>query len=292
MTKYNLTEILKRATKEKWAVGHFNISNMEQLHAILNAAKNLRSPIMIGLSEGERDAFGLNQAVAVVESFRKETGLPIFLNPDHSKSPESAIEAFDAGFDSVHIDLSKLPFEENMAGTKKVADYVHAKNPDISVEGELGYLMTESSKIYTEAIEIPEESLTKPEQAVEFVKVTGVNRFSGAYGNLHGISLKTEKKLDLDRIRNIRAALPEDVALVLHGGSGTNDEMFKQAIEAGIANIHINTEIRLAYATALRKAIADMPEETTPYKFFPSVIKAVQDVVEVRLKLFGSVNRV
>lgn len=287
-----LTEILTRATKEKWAVGHFNISNLEQLHAILNAAKSLRSPIMIGLSEGERDAFGLNQAVAVIESFRKEIDIPIFLNPDHSKSPESAIKAFDAGFDSVHIDLSKLPFEENMAGTKKVADYVHVKNPNISVEGELGYLMTESSKIYTEAIEIPEESLTKPEQAVEFVKATGVNRFSGAYGNLHGISLKTEKKLDLDRIKAIRAALPEDVALVLHGGSGTNDEMFKQAIEAGISNIHINTEIRLAYTGALRKAIADMPGETTPYKFFPSVIKAVQDVVEARLKLFGSVNRV
>jgi fructose-bisphosphate aldolase class II len=192
----------------------------------------------------------------------------------------------------VHIDLSKLPFEENVAGTKKVADYVHAKNPETSVEGELGYLMTDSSKVYTEAIEIPEESLTKPEQAVEFVKATGVNRFSGAYGNLHGISLKTEKKLDLDRIRAIRAALPEDVALVLHGGSGTNDEMFKQAIEAGIANIHINTEIRIAYSEALRKAVNDMPTETTPYKFFPSVIKAVQDVVEARLRLFGSVNRV
>lgn len=291
MTNHNLNEILKRATNEHWAVGHFNISNIEQLHAILNAAKNLKSPVMIGLSEGERDAFGLNQAVAVIESFKKETGLPIFLNPDHSKSPESAIKAFDAGFDSVHIDLSKLPYEENVKGTKEVADYVHSKNQDVSVEGELGMLMTESSKIYKEEVIIPEESLTKPEQAVEFVKATGVNRFSGAYGNLHGISLKTEKKLDLERIKAIREALPQDVALVLHGGSGTGDEMFKQAIEAGIANIHINTEIRLAYTTALRKAMADMPEETTPYKFFPPVIKAVQEVVEERLKLFGSVNK-
>ncbi len=286
-----LTEILKKATQEHWAVGHFNISNMEQLHGIINAAKNLRAPVMIGLSEGERDAFGLNQAVAVIESFKKETGLPIFVNSDHSKSPESAIKAFDAGFNSIHIDLSKLNYEENVAGTKKVADYVHAKNPDISVEGELGYLVTDSSKIYKEAVEIPEESLTKPEQAVEFVKTTGVNRFAGAYGNLHGISLKTEKKLDLERIMAIREALPVEVALVLHGGSGTNDEMFKRAIEAGIANIHISTEIRIAYSEALRKAMADMPEETTPYKFFPSVIKAVQDKVEERLRLFGSVNR-
>src|SRR3989338_5927951 len=139
-----LSEILFKAQKENRAIGHFNISNLEQLRAIMEAARKLNAPVMIGLSEGERKFVGLKQAVALVKSFKEEYGLPIFLNPDHSHSVESACEAFDAGFDSVHIDLSKLSFEENVKGTKKVVDYIKSKNPEISVEGELGYLRGES----------------------------------------------------------------------------------------------------------------------------------------------------
>lgn len=285
----NLNQILMKATNEGWATGHFNVSNLEQFRAIMEACKEVGAPMaMVGLSEGERKAFGLKQVVACAKVFEQEYGIPVFLNPDHSKSVESAKEAFDAGFNSVHIDLSHLSYEENVKGTKEVVDYVKSKNPEVSVEGELGYLMTESSKIYEEAIDIPEESLTKPEQALEFVKATGVDRFSGAYGNLHGISLKTEKKLDIERIKAIRKILPENVTMVLHGGSGTSDDMFKSAIEAGIANIHINTEIRIAYVEALRKYLNDNPKETTPYKFLPAVIEAVKQKVEDRLKLFNN----
>jgi len=286
-----LDDILKRATREHWAIGHFNISNLEQLRAIVEAAKNLKTPIMIGVSEGERKAVGIKQTVALVQAFFEEYGIPIFLNPDHSKSVESAKKAFDAGFNSVHIDLSKLPYEENIKGTKAVVDYVKSKSPDVSVEGELGYLVTDSSQIYKQAIEIPPESLTKPEQAAEFVEKTGIDRFSGAYGNLHGIAAN-EPKLDLERIRNIRKILPENVSMVLHGGSGISDDQMKEAIKAGIANVHINTEIRIAYSEALRKSLKDNPEETTPYKLFPLVISAVQQKVEEKLKLFGSVNKI
>jgi len=285
-----LDEILKKASKEHWAVGHFNISNLEQMRAIMEAAKELRAPVMIGLSEGERKAVGLKEAVALIKAFKEEYGLPVFLNPDHSKSVKSAKEAFDAGFDSVHIDLSALPYEENLKGAKEVVDYVKAKDPSISIEGELGYLRGES-KIQKEKIEIKQEDLTKPEEAMDFARKTGITRFAGAYGNIHGISAN-EPKLDIERIRAIRKILPENVSMVLHGGSGIPDEQIKEAIAVGINNIHVNTEIRVAYTEALRKSLAENPDEIVPYKITPQAIEAVKQKVEEKLKLFGSVNKI
>ena len=282
---FSLSEILLNAQKNNWAVGHFNISNLEQLRAIMEAAKKFNAPIMIGLSEGERKFVGLKQAVALVKSFCEEYGLPVFLNPDHSHSVESAKSAFDAGFDSVHIDLSKLPFEENIKGAKEVVDYVKSKNPEISVEGELGYLRGES-RVQKEIIKIKPEDLTKPEEVAEFVEKTGIDRFAGAYGNSHGISLN-EPSLDVERIKAVRKILPERVAMVLHGGSGIPDNEIKEALKAGISNIHVNTEIRTAYAEALRKFLAENPEETTPYKILAPAIEAVKAKVEEKLKLFG-----
>lgn len=281
-----LQDILIKAAKEGWATGHFNISNLEQMRAIVEAHKELGLPmVMIGLSEGERKFVGLRQAVALARAFEEDYGIPIFLNPDHSKSIESAKEAFDAGFNSVHIDLSKLPYEENLKGTREVVDYVKSKNPDVSVEGELGYLRGHSI-IQKKVIEIKPEDLTKPEEAAEFVEKTGIDRFSGAYGNIHGIAAN-EPKLDIERIKKIREILPEDVSLVLHGGSGISDEEMRQAIKAGIANIHINTEIRVAYSEALRKSLTDDPEQVVPYKIFPPVIEAVKEKVKEKLKLFS-----
>ena len=285
-----LSEILLSARKNNQAVGHFNISNLEQLRAIMEAVKNFNVPIMIGLSEGERKFVGLKQAVALVKAFKEEYGLPVFLNPDHSHSVESAKLAFDVGFDSVHIDLSKLSLEENIKGTKEVVDYVKSKNPEVSVEGELGYLRGES-KIQKEKITIKPEDLTKPEEAKEFVERTGIDRFAGAYGNSHGISLD-EPVLDIERIMAVREALPENVAMVLHGGSGIPDDQIKEAIKAGISNIHVNTEIRTAYADALRKFLIENPEESTPYKILAPSVEAVRIKVEEKLKLFNSVNRI
>ena len=283
----NLNKILKKATDEHWSTGHFNVSNLEQFRAIMDASKAMGAPMaMIGLSEGERSFVGLKQAVALGRAFEEEYEMPVFINPDHSRSVESAKAAFDAGFNSVHIDMSKLPFEENVAGTREVVDYVKSKNPDVSVEGELGYLRG-SSVIQEENIEIRPEDLTNPERAAEFVEKTGVDRFSGAYGNIHGIAAN-EPKIDIERIRAIRDILPENVFLVLHGGSGITDDDMRKAIEAGIANIHINTEIRIAYAEALREALAGDPKQVVPYKIFPPVIEAVREKVEEKLKLFGN----
>ena len=272
--RLTLSEILLSARKNDQAVGHFNISNLEQLRAIMEAAKSFNAPVMIGLSEGERKFVGLRQAVALVKSFKEEYGLPVFLNPDHSHSVESAKEAFDAGFDSIHIDLSKLSFEENIKGTKEVFDYVKSKKSGSFRGGRIG-IFARGIKSSERKITIKQEDLTKPEEAAEFAEKTGIDRFAGAYGNSHGISLD-EPKLDIERIKAVRKILPERVAMVLHGGSGIPDNEIREAIKAGISNIHVNTEIRTAYSEALRKFLAGNPEETTPYKILAPAVEAVQ----------------
>ncbi|MBI4137936.1 MAG: class II fructose-bisphosphate aldolase, partial [Candidatus Sungbacteria bacterium] len=206
-----LSEILQKATKEHWSTGHFNASELDQMRAIVEACQEVGAPALIGMSEGERKHFGLAEAVAVRDVMRKEHTIPIFLNADHSKSVETAKAAIDAGFDSAHIDLSEKPFEENVAGTKEVVEYVRSQLPTpnsqlFTVEGELGYLKGES-KVQKEKIEVSVDDYTKPEQAVEFVARTGVDRLAIMVGNIHGISLD-EPNLDIERIRQIRQAIP------------------------------------------------------------------------------------
>ena len=199
--------------------------------------------------------------------------MPVFLNPDHSHSVESAKEAYDAGFDSVHIDLSKLSFKENIEGAKKWWIMLSPKSGSFC--GRRVGIFAGRIKNPKRKITIMPEDLTKPEEAVEFAEKTGVDRFAGAYGNSHGISIN-EPELDIERIKAIRKILPERVAMVLHGGSGIPDNEIREAIKAGISNIHVNTEIRTAYSEALRKFLAENPEETTPYKIMAPVIEATQ----------------
>ena len=284
-----LGEILARANQEGWATGHFNASTLEQMRVICRVCRKLKSPAIIGTSEGEREHIGLLEAVALRQALRHEFGIPVFLNADHSKSVEVAKTAVDAGYDSIHVDLSAKSFAENLAGTKEMAAYARAKDPGISVEGELGYLRGES-KIQKDKITVRPEDYTDPEQAAEFVSETGVDRLAIAVGNIHGIALE-EPALDVDRIKAIRHLLPDHVALVLHAGSGIPDDQIRAAIEAGIANIHINTDIRVAFVSGLREAIEAHPEETTPYKLFPEAEEAMAKVVEEKLELFGATNR-
>lgn len=267
--------------------------------AIVEACKEVGSPAIIGTSEGERKHVGLAEVVALRDVMRKEYGIPIFLNADHSKSVEVAKAAIDAGYDSVHIDLSALPFEENMSGTKEVVEYAKQRlnyrgstslEFPIDIEGELGYLRGES-KIQKEKIEISSEDYTKPEEAKEFVEKTGVDRLAIVVGNIHGISLD-EPDLDIERIKAIRAAVPEHVALVLHAGSGIPDDQIKAAIKAGIANIHINTELRIAYANALKKSLSEDLDEVAMYKLDAAAIEAMKKLVKEKLELFGSVNKI
>lgn len=285
-----LKEIFKKATREHWSTGHFNASELDQMRAIVEACKEAGAPAIIGTSEGEEKHFGSAEVVALRDVFRKEYGIPIFLNADHHKSVDAAKKAIDAGYESVHIDLSKKSFEENIAGTVEVVEYARAKNPEISIEGELGYLRGDS-KIQNKKIEVKQEDYTDPAQAREFVEKTGVDRLAIAVGNIHGISLD-EPDLDIERIREIREVVPKEVALVLHAGSGIPDEQIRAAIKAGIANIHINTELRASFVNALKKSLMGELDEVAMYKLDAGAIEAMKKVVKEKLKLFGSVNRI
>lgn len=285
-----LRALLGRATQERWAIGHFNVSTLEQMRVICCVCKELRSPAMIGTSEGEREHIGLPEVVALRDALAKDYGIPVFLNADHSKSVESAKAAIEAGYDSIHIDLSAKPFQENVSGTVEIVKRAHARDTEISVEGELGYLRGES-KIQTERITVQPEDYTKAEEARDFMEKTGVDRLAIAVGNIHGISLD-EPTLDIERIRYIRQLVPHSCALVLHAGSGIPDEQIRAAIAAGIANIHINTDIRVAFTAGLRKGLSAHPEETTPYKLFPEAEKAMARVVREKLQLFGAVGKI
>ena len=268
------------------------------MRAIVSACRELGAPAIIGTSEGERKHLGLFEAVALRDALRREFGIPIFLNADHTKSAEAAKQAIDAGYDSIHIDLSALPYGENVRGTREVVKYAKNKfsagsrhtnkleNVGMSIEGELGYLRGES-KIQNEKIAVSSDDYTKPEQAREFVAGTGVDRLAIVVGNIHGISLD-EPALDIARIREIRAAVPMDVAFVLHAGSGIPDGQIKEAIAAGIANIHINTDLRVAYAAGLRAAIAKDADETAMYKLDAAAMEVMKEVVKQKLTLFGA----
>ena len=285
-----IKDYLKRTTKEKWAMGHFNFSEDEALRAIIEAAAELKAPVFLGTSQGERKHLGPKQAVNLVKAFREEFGIPIFLNADHTKTFEGVREAVDAGYDAILADFSALPFEENTKLTKQSVEYAKSKNQDIIVEGELGYIRGES-KIQKEIIEINPEDLTKAEEAMQFVKETGVDMLAPAVGNIHGIAANTPK-VDFIRIADIKKAVGDEVFLVLHGGSGMSESDFKNAIANGISMIHINTEIRVAFTEALKESMKEMPSETTPYKILAPSIEAMKKIVKEKLKVFGCVNKI
>lgn len=280
-----LREIIKIAESAKKAVGHFNISTIEVLWSIFHAAQELNQPVIIGVSEGERKFLGVKQAVALIKSIREEYDYPIFLNADHTYTFEGVKEAVDAGFDAVIFDGAQLSFEENIKTTKKCVEYARSVNPDILVEGELGYI-GQSSKLFDA---MPEEILkagkTTPEEAKEFVKRTGVDLFAPSVGNIHGIVKTGNPALDITLVRGIREAV--GVPLVLHGGSGLKDSDFMEAIQAGVAVVHINTEIRKAWRDKVREAVQKESDEVTPYKILAGAQEAVGEAARERMKLFS-----
>ncbi len=284
-----LRDCVKEAQEKKVAIGHFNISDSNQLWAVFGAAQGLGVPVIIGVSEGERDFIGVRQAASLVKSFREEFDYPIFLNADHTYSFEKVKEAIDAGFDSVIFDGAKLSFEENVKVTKQCVDYARACGRDVLVEGELGFIGV-SSKVFDdipEGVMLDEKSLTNPAKAKEFVETTGIDMLAPAVGNFHGMLRGgVDPKLNIERIIGISYVV--GVPLVLHGGSGNSEDDFKQAIANGVCIVHINTEIRVAYKQGLQIGLSENPDEVAPYKFLKPAVKAVFDVVEKKLRLFNN----
>ncbi len=287
-----LRECIQEAEEKKVAIGHFNISNLEALHAIYRAAKRLSVPVIIGLSEGEEQFFGRNEAEALIAEIRKKDGYPIFVNADHHHSFESFKQSIDAGYDMAIIDEVKLAMEKNISVVKQCVAYAKKKSEkdgrDILVEAELGFIGA-SSKLLDKLPEgVSEETMTRSEDAAYFVRETGIDLLAPSVGNVHGIVKGGNPRLHPDRIKEIRAAA--GVPLVLHGGSGIADQDFVAAIQAGISVIHINTEIRMAYHEALQKFLEENPSEVAPYKYLEPAIEAVYKVVLARLKLFNGIT--
>ena len=283
-----LREVLQDAQGRGVAVGHFNFSDLVALQAAVAAARELKVPVMVGVSEGERAFVGVREAAALVKSLREETGHPIFFNADHTHSLEKAEEAARAGFDEIIFDGSAMPLEENIKQTAKVVAAIKSINPSIVVEGEVGYIGT-SSEILSKA---PEGigTLTTPEEATQFVNATHIDVLAPAVGNMHGLLQsmvrgEAQKHLDIERIAALHAAC--GIFMTLHGGSGTNDHDFQRAIKAGMTIVHVNTELRLAWRRGLEAELRAHPEEVAPYKILPGAYNSVKEVVKARLRLFN-----
>lgn len=283
-----LREQINKAKDNKVAIGHFNISNLEGLHGVYNAAKKLGVPVIIGVSEGEEEFVGKTEAVALIKGLRENDNYPIYLNADHHYSFESVKAAIDAGFDSVIYDGANKSYEENVEITKKCVEYAREVTKqtgrDILVEAEIGYIGSGSNIKDT----IPEGAgiKTTPEEAKAFVDATGIDMLAPSVGSIHGLIKSGKPHIDEVLVREI--SLATNIPLVLHGGSGLRDIDFTNAITNGICIVHINTEIRLAYTEALKQSIIDKPKEIAPYKILESAVEAVEKVVEDRLRLFNN----
>ena len=283
--------VYARTTAEKFAIGAFNIDNQDTLIAIAKAAAAKQSPVLVEVSQGEVDALGLANVRCMVDNYKVEYGIQMFINLDHSPSVEAAKAGIDAGFEFIHIDLSQAKkdatLQEITDATKEVVEY--AKKTGALVESEPHYFGG-ASNVHKEDIDYEEikKTFSTPDETVKFMTETGIDTFAVAIGNLHGL-YPVPKILDLDLLAKIRAVAPN--YLSLHGGSGTADDQFQGAVKDGISKININSEMRRAYRTTLEKVLAANPDEYAVVKLMPDVIAAVQAVVEHKMDVFGSAGK-
>ena len=277
-----LREYITEAEEKQIAIGHFNISDSEGFKAVVESARELAVPVIIGVSEKERSFLGVAE-IRVLVQVEKDKGEPVFLNADHTYSVEASKEAIDAHFDSVIIDGAEKPFFENVIMTKEVVNYAKKMHPDILVEGELGFIG--SGSMFRDEIPegVSEKTQTTPEDAERFVDETMVDLFAPSVGNIHGLVRSGEPKLNIQRIKDIAKVI--SVPMVLHGASGNTDEEVLEAINAGIRIVHINTELRAAYKKGIEKGLSS--DELAPYKFMAEGVAEMKKIVTAKLKLFN-----
>ena len=296
-----LREALADADARQAAIGHFNISEFGALKGIMDGARELSAahggdklPILIGVSEGEREFLGVKEAAAMVRAMRDMFDYPVYINADHTHSIDKVREVAEAGFDEIIFDASKLPFEENLAQTKEAVALARSINPAIVIEGEIGYIGS-SSEIVSER---PQESMkySTPDEAARFVRETGVDVLAPAVGNMHGLlkSMVTgedHKKLDIALIGEIRKAIGDAGCrfMTLHGGSGTADEDFVAAAKNGMTIIHVSSELRLAWRQGMERSLKDQPDEIAPYKLLGPSVEHIKNIVSGRLRLFNGI---
>ncbi|MDO3680700.1 class II fructose-1,6-bisphosphate aldolase [Paenibacillus ehimensis] len=283
MPLVSMNEFLPKAKANKFAVGQFNMNNLEFAQAITEAAEELKSPFIFGVSEGALKYMGIEFTVAIAEAAAKKSGLPIALHLDHGSSFEVAMKCIRAGFSSVMFDGSHYSFEENIRLTKEVVKTAHAMG--VSVEGELGTIGGVEDDI---SVDEADASLAKPEEAIRFYEETGVDCLAIAVGTAHGM-YAGEPNIRFDIIEKVSKAIP--VPVVLHGGSGVPDEMIRKSIEAGVGKINVNTENQVACTQTIREVLNKDAKVYDPRKYLTPARKAMVEVVKSKIQLFGSANQ-
>jgi fructose-bisphosphate aldolase class II len=282
-------ELMERSRAEGFAVGAFNVDNQETLVAIARAAQVKASPVLVEVSHGEVQAIGLANLRDMVDNYRAELGIEMYINLDHSPTVADAKAGIDAGFEFIHIDYSQAnkdaSDEEIVAATREIVAYARETTGAL-VESEPHYFGG-SSNVHAEDIDYDEirKTFSTPAGAKAFVEATGIDTFAAAVGNLHG-RYPVPKQLDLDLLAEIRAAI--DVNISLHGGSGTPGHYFESAAKLGVSKVNINSDLRYAYRTTLEQQLRDHPDEYAIVRLIGPIVRAVQDVVEERIDLFGS----
>lgn len=283
--------LMQRSRQQHFAVGAFNIDNQETLIAVCRAAQAKNAPVLVEVSDGEVKAMGLENIRDMVDNYKLEYGVEMYINLDHSPSVADAMRGVDAGFEFIHIDVSQANHEasdqEIVAATKEVVAY--ARFTGALVESEPHYFAG-SSNLHTEAIdyETIKKTFSSPEGAKHFVESTGIDTFAAAIGNLHG-KYPVPKELDLALLQKVRDAIGCNISL--HGGSGTPGHYFKEAAKIGVSKININSDMRFVFRKTLEKVLADNPDEYAVVKLMPTVYEAVQKVVEEKIDTFGSAGK-
>lgn len=299
-------EMFKKAYDGGYAIGAFNVNNMELLQAIVDAGTEERAPLILQVSAGARKYARQEYLIHLVKAAMETTDIPVALHLDHGDSFELCKACVDGGFSSVMIDASHHPFDENVAITKQVVEYAHAKG--VPVEAELGKLTSTSDEPGAR-----EAVYTDPEEAVEFVKKTGCDSLAISIGTSHGAyKFKGEATLDFPRLEKIQGLLP-NYPIVLHGASsvpaelveicnkyggklpgtrGVPEEFLAKAAKMAVCKINVDTDLRIAMTGAIRKAFAENPSEFDPRKYLGPARDAVKQVVKGKVKLFGCAGKV
>jgi fructose-bisphosphate aldolase class II len=283
---------MDQARKEGWAFGAFNLDDEATLKAVVLAAKAKNAPVLVEVSQGEVDDIGIHNVRDMVDNFKAEYGVEMYINLDHSPSVDAAMDGIEAGFEFIHIDVSQSNHdatdEEIIAATKAVVEY--ARLTGALVESEPHYFGG-SSNVHTENFDYEEikKTFSSPEGSAAFVEATGIDTYAAAVGNLHG-KYPVPKIIDLELLQRVRDAIPCSISL--HGGSDTPGHYFRDAVKIGVTKVNINSDMRYAYRTALEKVLADNPDEYSVAKLISkAVVPAVQAVVESKIEDFNSAGK-
>lgn len=279
----NSKEMLEKAKKEKYAVPHFNINNLEWTRYILETCEEMRSPVILGVSEGATKYIGgFNTVVGIIKGLVKDLNItiPVCIHVDHGSSVETCIKAIDAGYTSVMIDASKYSLEENIKMTTEVVEYAKGKN--VTVEAEIGHIGGTEDEINSDI------AYAKVNDVIELVSKTNIDSIAPALGSVHGL-YKGEPKLDFERMKTISEKV--NIPLVLHGGTGIYDDLIKKAISCGVCKININTELQIVWTEAVRKFLLDNSEVFDPRKIIGAGKEAMKNKIKEKITLFGSSNK-